>query len=300
MKSWLKVSLHVPKVAGEAISNFLVEEGAVGIEEIDEDSKWQRLIGYFPQDGTEKKILRDLHRYLKSLQNIEPEMVRYGIETTSIFEQDWGENWKRFFRPVQAGSRFLIKPPWSRPRLKEDRIPIEITPGMAFGTGTHATTRLCIQALEERLKGKECPVLDLGTGSGILSIVAAKLGVREVWALDTDEVAVEVARENVERNGVGGIVKIRKGSIGDVRGRFDVIVANIDFKGLKRLRIPLLRHLGEGGVLILSGILAEEEERLCQHYLETGALRWMKTIQEGEWICLTFKKKSKLKNPDVK
>jgi ribosomal protein L11 methyltransferase len=290
MKRWLEVSLHVPGAGAEAISNFLIEEGAVGIEEVDEESGWQRIRGYFAEVGRSKKVLRDLGRYLESLRKIRPELAHYRMETSSVTEQDWGENWKKFFKPVQAGSRFLVKPPWSKVRSTKGRIPIDITPGMAFGTGTHASTRLCIEALEKRLKRKGLSVLDLGTGSGILSIAAAKLGAGEVRGLDTDGVAVGVAQDNISKNSVSGVVKIRKGSIGDLREKFDVIVANIDFKGLKKLRYPLLRHLKGKGFLILSGVLAEEKEKIRQHYLETRLLRWVKTVAEEEWVCLTFKK----------
>ena len=162
---------------------------------------------------------------------------------------------------------------------------------MAFGTGTHATTLLCVQALGERVNKKGLSVLDVGTGSGILSIVAAKLGAKAVWGIDIDGVAVENARENVERNYVSDIVKIRKGRIGNLQKRFDVVVANIDFKGLKRMRRPLLNHLKDQGFLILSGILKGEKERLCKHYFETGLLQWINDTQKGEWVCLTFKKK---------
>jgi len=291
MKRWLVVELLIPEEFGEAVSNFLIEQGATGIEELDGDLKWERLRTYFPQDGREKRILHALHRYLKSLQKIAPEIPRGKIKTASLPEQDWGENWKRFFKPVQVTSRFVVKPPWSKIRLKRGQIPIEITPGMAFGTGTHATTILCIQALGEELQKRGLSVLDVGTGSGILSIIAAKSGAKEVWGIDIDGVAVENAKENVEKNQVSDIVKIRKGSIGDPHKKFNVVVANIDLKSLRRMRKPLLNHLKNQGFLILSGILEKEEERLREHYLKTGLLRWIKVVQREEWVCLTFKKK---------
>jgi len=291
MKRWLVIELFIAKGFGEAVSNFLIEQGAKGIEELDGDLKWERLRTYFPQDGKEKRVLHALHRYLKSLKKISPEIPRAQIKTASLPEQDWGENWKRFFKPVQVTSKFVVKPPWSKIRLKRGQIPIDITPGMAFGTGTHATTILCIQALEERLQKRGLSVLDVGTGSGILSIIAAKLGAREVWGVDIDGVAVENARENVEKNHVLGIVKIRKGSIGNLQKKFDVVVANIDLKSLRRMRRPLLNHLENQGFLILSGILEEEKERIRIHYLEIGLLRCIKETQEGEWVCLTFRKK---------
>lgn len=291
MKCWRALSLLVPIELGEAISNFLMEQGATGIEEVDEDSKGIRLKTYFLQNGREKQGLRALQRYLRSLRMMDPEIPSIQIETTPIPDQDWGESWKRFFRPVQVTSKFVVKPPWSSTRLKRNQIPIDITPGMAFGTGIHATTKLCIRALEETLKNRVLTVLDVGTGSGILSIVAARLGAREVLGLDTDGEAAEMARENVGRNRVSDVVKIRKGSIGKIRTRFDLVVANIDLKSLKRMRWPLLRHLRSKGFLILSGILEEEGEKIRQYYLETGLLKWIEVTQEGEWICLAFSKK---------
>lgn len=291
MKRWLALSLLVPREFGEAISNFLIEQGASGIEELEEDLKYVRLKTYFPQNGGEKRVLRSLHQYLKSLQIIYPEISRSQIKTTSIPEQDWTENWKRFFKPIQVTSRFVVKPPWSHARLKKGQIPIDIPPGMAFGTGTHATTKLCIQALERRLKKKRLSMLDVGVGSGILSIAAAKLGAEEVWGIDIDEVAVRVARENVVWNSVSNIVRIRKGRIGDIRKKFDVVVANIDLKNLMKMRGPLFRHLKSQGFLILSGILEEDKERIRQYYMETGLLKWAKVTRDGEWVCVTFRKK---------
>ncbi len=277
MKYWLVVTLFIPKDFMEAISNFLIEQGATGVEEVGEDLRWEKLKAYFPQDGKEKRVLRNLHRYLKSLRNITPEMSQTQIETTSIPDQDWGENWKRFFKPIQATSTFVVKPPWSRIRLKKNQIPIDINPGMAFGTGTHATTKLCMKALERSFRRKGLSVLDVGTGSGILSIAAARLGAGEVWGLDIDGAAVENARENVKRNSVFNIVKIRKGRIGDIRKSFEVVVANIDFKNLRRMRWPLIHHLENKGILILSGILEEVGEKIRQYYMETGLLNWIRT-----------------------
>jgi ribosomal protein L11 methyltransferase len=291
MKQWLVITLLIPRGLEEGISNFLIEQGATGIEEIDEDLKWERLKAYFLKDGKEKSVLRTLHRYLRSLQTISPEMPSIKIEMISIPEQDWGENWKKFFKPVQVGSRFVVKPPWSKTRLKKGQVPIVITPGMAFGTGSHATTKLCIQALEARLRKRGLSVLDVGTGSGILSIAAAKLGAGEVLGLDIDGVAVRAARENVRQNGVSDIVRIRKGRIGDIRRKFDIVVANIDHKSLRRMRIPLLLHLKTQGFLILSGILEADRDFFRQHYLKTNLLRWAKVTQEEEWVCLVLKKK---------
>ena len=290
MRRWLVITLLIPNEFEEGVSNFLIEQGATGIEEIEEGSKWKRLRTYFPQDGKEKRILRLLRRYLNSLQSLNPQTPHIQFETFAITEQNWAENWKKFFKPVQITSKFVVKPPWSKTQPKKDQISINITPGMAFGTGTHATTKMCIQALEQRLRKRGLSVLDVGTGSGILSIVAAQLGAGEVWGTDIDEVAIENARENVRQNAISDIVRIRKGRIGDIRKRFDVVVANIDLRNLKKMRWSITHHLKSQGFLILSGVLEEDGERLRQHYMDTGHFQWAKVIQEGEWVCLTFRK----------
>jgi ribosomal protein L11 methyltransferase len=162
---------------------------------------------------------------------------------------------------------------------------------MAFGTGTHATTKLCIRALEKGLKKKGLSVLDVGTGSGILSILARRMGAGEVLGIDTDEVAVEAAKENVRRNRVSDLVKVRKGNIGYIQRQFDVVVANIDLRSLRKMRQSLIRHVKRKGLVILSGLLEGEGDRLREFYMETGHLRWVQSTQEGEWVCLTFRKK---------
>jgi ribosomal protein L11 methyltransferase len=291
LKRWLRISLYVPGASIEAVSNFLIEQGATGIEEKEEGQKGERLKAYFLRDGGEGGVLGALRRYLKSLHAIQPEISQAKIKTATIPEQDWGEKWKRFFKPTQVTSRVVIKPPWSSFRPKKDEVSIVINPGMAFGTGTHATTKLCIRALEKGLRKKGLSVLDVGAGSGILSILAGRMGAGEVLGVDTDEVAVKVARENVRQNQVSDLVKIRKGSIGHIRKQFDVVVANIDLRGLRKMRQSLLRHLKRKGLLILSGLLAREGDRVRKYYLETGHLRWAQSTREGEWVCLTFQKK---------
>ncbi len=291
MKRWLGLSLLVPKALSEPISNFLIECGATGIEEIEEGIEKERLKAYFLEDGEERRILRSLRRYVSSLRSLSPSSLSVEMETFTVSEQNWGESWKKFFRPLRVGSRFLVKPPWARVRVKKDEIPIEINPGMAFGTGTHATTQLCLKALEKRLRKRGLTVLDVGTGSGILAIAAARLGASEVWAIDIDRIAVENAKENVRRNDASDRVRIRQGSLRGISKRFDLVVANLSFKSLRKMRRALIRHLKGGGMLLLSGLLEREEEGIRQHYQETSLLKWMETDREGEWVCLTFRKR---------
>lgn len=291
MKKWLVLELSLPKEYIDVVSNFLFEQGATGVEEIDGNNLFKNLRTYFLQNGKQRKILHSLRNYLKSLNEITQQTSSFQIKTTSLLEQDWAENWKRFFKPVQVTPRLLVKPPWANIQIKEGVMSIDIKPGMAFGTGTHATTILCIQALEKLLTKKRLSVIDVGTGSGILAIIAAKLGAKEVWGIDIDGVAIKNARENVEGNQLSNMVKIRKGRIGNFKKKFDLIVANIHFKSLMRMRKSLLTHLENKGFLIISGILEGEKERISQHFLKTGFLQPMKTTQMGEWVCLIFKRK---------
>ena len=291
LRRWLTVDLLIPADFCESVSNFLMEQGGTGIEEIAESPRRTRLKTYFPETGREGQVLRILHRYLKSLERLYPGRFSFQVETSTTPEKDWGERWKQFFKPVQVTPRIVVKPPWSRVRLGKGQIPVEINPGVAFGTGTHATTKLCIQALENALRKRGLSVLDVGTGSGILSIVAAKLGAREVWGVDPDGASVENAKENVARNGVSTCVRIRRGTIGSIGNTFDIVVANIDLRVLRKMRWPLVRHLASGGFLVLSGLLDREKERVEKHYLETGLLVKAGAAQMEEWVCLKFRKK---------
>ncbi len=289
-KHWLSVSLWVPQELVDGISNHLFELGASGIEELEEDSFVKRIRSYFPQEGSEREVLRSLRRYLKSLQSIHPQCPPIRVEILSLLEEDWGESWKRFFKPIRITPRFLVKPPWSKVQARKGQILLSIHPKMAFGTGTHPTTKLCLQALAKAIKKRGLSVLDVGTGSGILSIAAAKLGAQKVLGFDIDRVAIANARENVVENGVTDTVHLKLGRIGRVQGRYDLIVANIDFKNLTRMRNPILRHLKRTGVLILSGILNQERQKILEHYWKTGLFKWKRSLQEGEWVCLILKR----------
>jgi ribosomal protein L11 methyltransferase len=291
VRQWLSISLRVPGESEEAISNFLIERGASGIEEAEESPRSKTVKAYFLKDGSEKKILHALNRYLKSIEGIYPGISRFQVEVSSLEEKDWSGSWRRFFKPVTVSSRFVVAPPWSSVRSGKGRILIRINPGMAFGTGTHATTQLCLKALEHHLRRGKRSVLDVGTGSGILAIASSKLGSPEVVAIDTDGAALGNARENMIMNNVLDRVRVRHCSIGAVRRSFDVVVANIDSRNLRRMRRALLHHVRDEGLLILSGILGEEMGRLRHHYLDTGVFRWAREARQDEWGSLTLKKR---------
>jgi ribosomal protein L11 methyltransferase len=194
--------------------------------------------------------------------------------------------WKAYFRPARVSDRIIVHPPWEVPEAEEGTILINIDPGMAFGTGTHETTRLCLRALDRALIfGSQHAVLDVGCGSGILAIAAALLGGRPVVAIDNDCIAVDVAEDNCRINGVDWI-QASPDPLDEVPGTFDIVVANILPHVLIELADPLLAKLAPGGALILSGILRTEAEKVIDVF--TPVLGPVQREDMGEWCALTW------------
>lgn len=217
-------------------------------------------------------------------------------QVRTVQEEDWATAWKKFYKPLRIGRRVVLKPTWEAFNAQPDDLVIHLDPGMAFGTGMHPTTRLCIVALEEVVHAGDT-VLDLGTGSGVLAFVATKLGATSVLATDIDPLAVRVARENAEINQIDPtILTIDQGSVpAEMRGRFQVIVANILAEVLvglfdgKYQNTPLAEPLHPGGALILSGILAEKATMVIDAAARYG-LTLIDQKQEGDWVALVVRK----------
>jgi ribosomal protein L11 methyltransferase len=195
-------------------------------------------------------------------------------------EESWRVSWKKHFGVQRVGRALVVKPSWTEYRLKGGEIVLEIDPGMAFGTGQHPTTAMCLRALEEYVR-PGASVLDLGCGSGILSIAAAKLGGSRVLALDIDPNAVEAARRNAAANSVAAAVEVREGTL-KKPAAFDIIVANISGLTLERLAGDLAASLGSGGVLISSGFLDDAVRGLERAYAAAG-LTTERVTEEGVW-----------------
>jgi ribosomal protein L11 methyltransferase len=213
------------------------------------------------------------------------------VTTRGVAEDDWAESWKEHFHVERFGERVVIVPSWRTYEAAPDDVVVRLDPGMAFGTGQHETTRMCIEALERAVTSR-ARVLDAGCGSGILSIVAAKLGARAVAALDIDDVCVRVTRENARANGVEAAVRAQQGSLGDAwpfdapsTGGFDVVVANIIARVIVEMAPALVEALADGGRLIVSGVI-EEREAEVRAALGAAGARIDCVRAMGDWRCI--------------
>jgi ribosomal protein L11 methyltransferase len=298
--TWLEVSLVVDGEAAEAAADLLQRyayqgvalEAAAPLPEAWPDEASARTAGqplvvraYLPDDAHADETRARIEAGLRHLGRLYP-MPRPTYRL--VEEENWAEAWKAHYHPIRVGRRILIHPRWREVTAGRGDVVISLDPGMAFGTGTHPSTQLCLVALEDYLEAGD-RALDLGSGSGVLSIAAAKLGAHRVLALDTNPIAVRTTRENARANGVGRIVIARQGSLESVLGsprRWDLTVVNI----LAEVILAFCRHgLGTvarpGGVLIAAGII-EEQVPEVHAALETVGLPVVETRQIEDWVAL--------------
>jgi ribosomal protein L11 methyltransferase len=305
---WLELSVRVDAEAVESVTEVFsrVVPGGVAIEEditvfgdregyIVNADKPVTVRGYLPVDDTCGAKVNEIKDALDHLSMLRPVGE---LSLRQIAEEDWASAWKEHFQVHKVGRRTVIVPSWREYAPQPDEIVITLDPGMAFGTGLHPTTRLCLAELEIHLR-PGMRVLDLGTGSGILAIAAAHLGAASVSALDTDAVAVEAARANVLANGVAAIVKVEQGTlasptprmvgrkpfVGAPRPKWDLVVCNIVAQVLIGLAEALATALEAGGLLITSGIINERADDVAAGFATQG-LQILDRRVEGDWIAL--------------
>lgn len=211
----------------------------------------------------------------------------YRISISNIKNEDWENNWKQYFHPEKIGKKIVVCPSWEKYEKKEDEIIIDLDPGMAFGTGTHPTTSMCIAFLEDIVK-KEDIVFDVGTGSGILAIAAKKLGAKEVLAADFDNVAVKVAKENIEKNHLKDEIAIFQSDLlKNFSGKGDLIIANIIADIIIKLLPSIKNHLKEDGLFLASGIIEDRALDVINAVKEHG-LYVKEEKEKGGWVALLF------------
>ncbi len=311
---WLETVVHTTTEGQELVSEALMRFGAVGTEIVDradvpDPSKpgvyWelydQKLLDNMPQDVLVKGWLELNEHTPDRLSTLKTQLgamktadvgIPLGtlaLEERSVADEDWSENWKKYYKPFRVGQHLLVKPTWEPYTLQPDDVLIELDPGMAFGTGTHETTHMCME-LAEKYLAPGMRVMDVGTGSGILAIAAAKLGAKEVLAIDIDPDAVKVAKENIAHNHVEQSVRAVVGDLVKSEAMpCELALANIVADAICMLAGPLTRHLTENGLLVCSGIIREREDDVQRAAKEAG-YTLVDRLTMGEWVALALRK----------
>ncbi len=275
--------------SADAVTGIMIDEGCGGTAVHGSSASVSdevSVIGYLPVDDRLEARLSRISERIRRLPELGLDLVSDELVLKWVEDSDWADGWKQFFKPLHVG-KIVVKPSWEDYQAQPGELIVQIDPGMAFGTGNHDTTQLCLEALQELIRGGET-VLDVGTGSGILAIAAAKLGAGRVVGLDIDSVAVEVAINNVADEGLNDILTIKRADSPEVfDGTADVVVANI----IASVIIGMARELREktrvGGVLVVSGIILERAQEVIER-LEQVGMRLMSTMQRGEWAAILF------------
>ena len=311
--NWCQTIIHTTTEAADIISDMLMRLGASGTEIVDRSDVpdpnkpgvyWElydeKILHDMPEDVLVKGWFELNEQTHDMLQTIKQQLLQwkkedFGIDMgtlhmalSEVEDADWAENWKKYYKPFRVGSRLVIKPTWESYNPQPGDLLIELNPGMAFGTGTHETTNMCLELLEKHLKSS-LRVMDVGTGSGILAIAAAKLGAAQVLAIDIDPDAVKVAQENVTLNHTENQVRVICGDL--VNGETmscDLAVANIVADAICMLAKPLTRHLQKEGLLLCSGIIREREADVLSAAKDAGYTVYDR-LEKGEWVALCLK-----------
>lgn len=302
-KTWLEIRLTVPSTGVDLVCSELAELGCEGITveerpldtfippDPDEILTDELVIkAYFPAEGDTEGLRCAVRDRLEWLVPLIPGLKAALPELLPVRNEDWAHDWKQHFQAVRIGRRLVIKPTWEDFSGQPRDVVVQLDPGMAFGTGTHGTTRLCLEAVAELFDSDSPPrrVLDVGTGSGILAIAAAALGAERVLACDIEEEACRTALANAELNGVDARITITGAPLETLEGNFDLVLANILAEENIRLADQLVSRLNPGGVLVLSGILLEKEAAVVDAFA-AYPLSSPEISHLEEWSCLLFR-----------
>ena len=269
------------------MANFLTERGSSGVV-----LKRRAVEAYFPNNRGASALKRAVHRFVMDVVKLQGRSSKPRLSWQIARPENWQHSWKRFIRPIRIGKQFWVTPSWLTPPQFRSRQVITIEPGMAFGTGTHATTRGCLEFIEE-VAALSAPVkftaLDVGTGSGILAIALAKLGAKRVWALDNDPVALGVARENLQINGVADKVELSGTPLSLLKRKFPVVVANLTAETIVELAGAIAPRVAPAGYLILSGILRDKAASVLRCFAPRFGL--VKRKRAREWVTLLLRRR---------
>lgn len=284
--AYWELTLPSPAEAGEVLASFLWDQGAVGVVEEEVGGRPVQLRAFFAPDADPADLDRRLRTYMDSLARLGWAVAGCVPSVRAVTDPGWHEAWREHFRPVPVGRRLLVAPPWAA-EAADGRLVIVIEPGRAFGTGHHASTAGCLVRLEAILERTPAPrVLDLGTGSGILAIAAARLGAPAVIAVDEDPDAVAAARDNAARNGVGDRVDIRPGDVAALTlPPAPVVTANLLAAAHRRLAPVYGRLVTPGGRLVVGGLLSEEAADVVQALGAHGFAPAASVSRQG-WVTL--------------
>ena len=244
---------------------------------------------YFAEEDNIEEILGYVNEKLVELKEMGIDLGEAKVEHEKMYEEDWANTWKQYYKPSKVGEKIVVKPIWEEYEEKEGELVVNLDPGMAFGTGTHETTRMCIQALERYVK-EESTVFDVGCGSGILAIAAAKLGAKLAVGVDLDPVAVESSIENVGYNNLNNIEILHGNLVEVIDGKADIVVANILAEIICILTDDVKRVMKDGGVFITSGIIHDRVDMVCEK-LEATGFEVIEKNRDGEWNCIVAKLK---------
>ena len=244
---------------------------------------------YFAEEDNIEEILGYVNEKLVELKEMGIDLGEAKVEHEKMYEEDWANTWKQYYKPSKIGEKIVVKPIWEEYEQKEGELVVNLDPGMAFGTGTHETTRMCIQALEKYVK-EESTVFDVGCGSGILAIAAAKLGAKLAVGVDLDPVAVESSIENVGYNNLNNIEILHGNLVEVIDGKADIVVANILAEIICILTDDVKRVMKDGGVFITSGIIHDRVDMVCEKFEATG-FEVIEKNRDGEWNCIVAKLK---------
>lgn len=273
------MSVTVEREHADAVANVFFEMGS-GVLWEEPAPALVRIKGYFPAGAGAASKVAELRRRTAAIAG-----GKQDLALKEVYEEDWADAWRQFYRPFRVGKRLVIRPPWEDyPALPDDLV-LVLYPGTAFGCGTHPTTQMCLVALEDAVR-PGMRVCDVGTGSGILAIAAALLGATSVVAVDNDPAAVRLARENVARNGVASRVDVHEGYLLDaVAGPFELVVANITADVIVRLAPAAARVLKTGGLFFAGGVI-KERAPLVGQALEGAGFNLTRTETKDGWVML--------------